>query len=131
MKKYVAVICAAYIFNGVLLPASSMPPLKIESLELISNVIVLGIVKKLHVVDNSYDRGYQLHEATVEVVSTLKGENESKSFILPLHLGGMKGFDRALESGDIGIFFLSYIKDGQGKLSNPQAIATFEKSFFK
>ena len=130
MAKYFSIISLALFLSYVPLTASSIPALKIDSLASLSHIIVIGKVTNLEIIDDTYERGYQLHEATVKIVSSLKGTIELRSFVLPLRLGGMKGFDRSLQPGDIGVFFLSYIKDGRGELSYPQAIAMLEKTFF-
>ncbi|QJW97540.1 hypothetical protein [Frigoriglobus tundricola] len=101
--------------------ASQIAPLDLGKLAPQSELIVVGVVTAVSDSDAASDT------ISVQVISTLKGKAEAKSFSLRLRNKGVKDFDPRLAVGDQGVFFLKSIEGGRAELTYWGSIAVIPK----
>lgn len=101
--------------------ASKIVPLDLAKVAPQSELIVVGVVTAISATDAESDT------VAVQVVSTLKGKPDVKSFSLRLRNKGVRDFDPRLAVGDQGVFFLKSIEGGRAELTYWGSIAVVPK----
>ena len=101
--------------------ASQIVPLDLAKLAPQSELIVVGVVTAISATDDTSDT------VAVQVVSTLKGKPDVKSFSLRLRNKGVRDFDPRLAVGDQGVFFLKSVEGGRAELTYWGSIAVVPK----
>ncbi|GBE04675.1 hypothetical protein BMS3Abin10_00291 [bacterium BMS3Abin10] len=105
----------------------------LSDLEVKSHIIVIGKVTKteLKLVEDKPVFGTMRHyEATVSVISILKGKLEIQSFTLPFTTCDIECFDVELKEGQKATFFLQSVEQGIATLSFPGGVAIFPEGYF-
>lgn len=104
--------------------ANSIKPLELAELISRSEGIALAKVARVAQKDDESD------EATIEIVSVIKGNVVAKELKLELRARGEKGLDPELKAGQMGVFFLREITDSTAKLAHAGGVAIFERPNF-
>ncbi len=65
------------------------------------------------------------------VIAVLKGKLEMKSLKFPVDKNPLSGFDVLLNKGDVAVFFIREVKEGNAHLVAPGASATFPPDYFR
>ncbi len=110
--------------------ASQLPPLDFKQLDSKSQYIILGKVKKVSYEGQDPYSGKK-YDVSIEVTSYFKGDSKADLVVIPLKIGGLRGFDFTLEQGDLGVFFLKTLDDNHGLLTYPGSVSIFKKEYFK
>ena len=103
-----------------------------KSLQVVSDestIVLVGVVDHLDRVSSSSNDGV-LYLAHVKIVSYLKGRSDATKFELPLHVGGLMGFDTELAEGDQAVFFLRSMDGGTAKLHSWGSVAQLPAGYF-
>jgi len=110
--------------------ASQLPPLDFKQLDSKSQYIILGKVKKVRYEGKDPYSGKR-YDVSIEITSYFKGDSKADLVVIPLKIGGLRGFAFALEQGDLGVFFLKTLDDNHGLLTYPGSVAILKKEYFK
>ena len=94
-----------------------------------SPVVVVGVVEQLDLVSSSRTDGDRF-VARVRIVSSLRGASTTATFELPLHVGGIRGFDTKLSKGDQAVFFLRSIEGAKAELHTWGSVARLPPGYF-
>jgi cyclophilin family peptidyl-prolyl cis-trans isomerase len=104
--------------------ASSIEQLELGELTGRTEGIVLAKVTKVVRKDDDTD------EATIAVVSVIKGNIVPSELTVELLCRGEKNFDPELQQGQMGVFFLREIAESKAKLAYVGSVAIFGKANF-
>ncbi len=125
MKKILLLIILGLSFQ-IISYASKIHPLDFTKLNQISSIVVVGEVidiKKIDEIDST-----SIFDVTIEKLSIIKGSMIEDRFVLPMHIGGLKGFDVMLQKNKKYVFFVNPEKRrNYFRLAYPGAVAKFEK----
>lgn len=111
--------------------ASQIAQLDLNELLDRTDVILLGKVLKVEEKQLGSSTPPPFDQITVEVASVLKGKVERHSLNLIIQPRGLKGFDPALNIGDMGMFFLRDVNESNAKLTYWGSVAIFQRQNFK
>ena len=114
-------IALACIFLAAPLLASTIQPFEYSEVDQLASHIVIS--KVLSTTENkpAGTCSSKYYEATMKVVSSIKGSIAGKVFTLPVCIGH-KGFNSDLNKGSTYIFFLRE-RDGNYQRVHPQTVA--------
>jgi cyclophilin family peptidyl-prolyl cis-trans isomerase len=101
--------------------ASSVKPLELAKLVGRTEGIALAKVAKVVRKDDDCD------EATITIVSVIKGNIVASELTVELCSRGVKGFGPELKQGQMGVFFLREITESTAKLAYAGSVAIFER----
>ena len=123
----VAVFCAVSLFGGA---ASAVKIAPLPSKELLKKSAIVLIGKVTTAKDNTGPGGEaakgQMY-VSVSVGAILKGRTSATAFSLALDYGATrKSFDPKLRPGQVCVFFLSAIEEGEARLAHWGSVAPFE-----
>ena len=110
-----------------LILASSIPPMDLNKLPGQASLVVLGRVTASRVTN---DRGFHEKVSTVRVVAVLRGAYREPSLRVWTRTG-LVFFDRHLEAGDGGVFFLKVSPRGGFEAAYPGSFALFQEGTFE
>ena len=105
--------------------ASDLMQMELANLSTIAQEAALA--KVLTVTKKSDD----IDEATIKIVSVLKGNIRPSQLTIELKTRGVSDFDPSLKPGDMGVFFLKEISQSTAKLAYAGSVALFPKPNFK
>lgn len=105
--------------------ASELVQMELANLPTIAQGAVLA--KVLKVTKKSDD----IDEATIKIVSVIKGNIRASQLTIELKTRGVMDFDPSLKPGDMGVFFLKEISQSAAKLAYAGSVALFPKPNFK
>lgn len=121
---FTVVLFHAYAAMGSQIASKSLARVSNESA-----IVVVGVVEQLDRVSSSTTDGDRF-VAHVRIVSYLRGPSTTTTFELPLHVGGIRGFDTELSKGDQAVFFLRAIEAGEAKLHTWGSVARLPSGYF-
>jgi|CXWL01.1.fsa_nt_gi hypothetical protein len=104
--------------------ATSIPPLDARKVSAGAPLVVTGYVLSRHVVHES--GGLTEYSATVQVLDVLRGDRALTRLRLRLRTS-LVHFDRIVEPGDSGVFFLKPVADGLYEAEYPGSVALFQQ----
>ncbi|MGI9318491.1 MAG: hypothetical protein ACR2QW_14265 [bacterium] len=121
---FIVTVLYAYVAVG-----SQIAPKSLVDIADDSAIVVVGVVEQVVRISSSSTDGDRF-VAYVRIVSYLKGQSTAAAFELPLHVGGLRGFDTALSEGDQAVFFLRSIDAGRAKLHAWGSVARLPAGYY-
>lgn len=125
MKIFSILVTTLFLCVGAVAEASQLVTQEATSLKN-AKYVILG-----KVMFTSFDQKKFTGFMQVDVLDILRGKVAAKSLKFPVDKNPMSGFDVLLNKGDIAVFFISEVKDGEASLIAPGAGAVFSKEYFK
>ena len=96
-----------------------------------ASLVVVGVVEDVDLVYSGNPTTGERFVIDVRVIATLRGESKETRFRLPLHIGGIRGFDTPLSKGDQAVFFLRSLDSGEAALQTWGSVALFPGGHFQ
>ena len=129
MRLRFALVFAVFVLHAYAAAGSQIASQSLARISNESAIVVIGVVEQLDRVSSSTTDGNRF-VAHVRIVSFLRGQSTTTGFKLPLHVGGIRGFDIELSKGDQAVFFLRSIEAGEAKLHAWGSLARFPSGYF-
>ncbi|NNL84206.1 MAG: hypothetical protein HKP27_01050 [Myxococcales bacterium] len=124
-----ALVLAAFVLHAVAATGSQIAQKSLAGVANESAIVVVGVVEKLDRLSSAVTDGNRF-AAHVRIVSFLRGRSTATTFVLPLHVGGLRGFDAELAEGAQAVFFLRSIEAGEARLHTWGSIARLPAGYF-
>jgi hypothetical protein len=126
MKRALIVVAALALCQ--IAGASEIEPLDAGRVSVSAPLVVTGYVLRRDLVHES--SGVREYSATLQVLDVLRGDPALKRLRLKLR-SSLVHFDRIVEAGDSGVFFLKPAEDGSVEAEYPGSFALFERGMVK